>query len=74
VEAGAWREPAVFGFIRDFGGIPEDEMRRVFNMGVGFCAVVRLEDVEKGLAVLGEAGCEAAEMGTVVEDGVVEFV
>jgi phosphoribosylformylglycinamidine cyclo-ligase len=74
VEAGAWREPAVFGFIRDFGGIPEDEMRRVFNMGVGFCAVVRSEDVEKGLAVLGEAGCEAAEMGTVVEDGVVEFV
>ncbi len=70
----SWREPPVFGFIRDLGGIPEDEMRRVFNMGVGFCAVVKSEDAEKGLTALRESGCEAVEIGTVVEGGGVEFV
>ncbi len=74
VEIGSWKEPAVFGFIRGVSGIPEDEMRRVFNLGVGYCVVVRSEDAGKGLAALGEAGCEAAEIGAVVEGGVVEFV
>lgn len=74
VEAASWTEPAVFGFIRDVGDIPEDEMRRVFNLGVGFCAVVRAEDAEKGLAALREAGCGVVEIGAVVEGGGVEFV
>ena len=37
----SWVEPAVFGWLRDLGGVAEPEMRRVFNMGVGFVLVVR---------------------------------
>ena len=74
IEAGSWQEPMVFGFIRDVGDVSEDEMRRVFNLGIGFCAVVRAEDAEAGLAVLGAAGCEAVRIGAVLESGGVEFV
>ncbi|CAN5647146.1 phosphoribosylformylglycinamidine cyclo-ligase [soil metagenome] len=74
VETGSWIEPPVFGFIRGVGGISENEMRRVFNLGVGYCVVVGAEDSETGLAALREAGCEAVEIGVVVEDGGVEFV
>lgn len=63
--ADSWPEPAVFGLIRSVGGVPEAEMRRVFNLGVGFCAVVAAEDAEKGLGVIRGAGCEAWRIGEV---------
>jgi phosphoribosylformylglycinamidine cyclo-ligase len=74
LDAGSWDEPAVFGLIRSLGGVSENEMRRVFNLGVGFCAVVPTEEVERGLEALSEAGCEAWHIGEVVEGGGVEFV
>jgi phosphoribosylformylglycinamidine cyclo-ligase len=40
VRAGAWDEPPVFGLLRRAGGVPEDDMRRTFNLGVGLIAVV----------------------------------
>ncbi|CAN5864279.1 phosphoribosylformylglycinamidine cyclo-ligase [soil metagenome] len=72
--AGSWDEAPVFGFIRETGGIQEDEMRRVFNLGVGFCAVVQAEDVDEGLGVLSESGCEAWIIGEVVDGEGVEIV
>ncbi len=71
--AGSWEEPAVFRLIRSLGGVREDEMRRVFNLGVGFCAVVPAERAEYGLDVLRGAGCEAWRIGEVVTEGGVEF-
>ena len=35
-----WTVPPIFRTIRDGGGIGEEEMRRVFNMGVGMALVV----------------------------------
>jgi len=37
---GAWDVPAVFSFLQEKGGIPEDEMFRTFNMGIGLLAIV----------------------------------
>ena len=73
VEAGSWREPGVFGLIRTLGNVPEDEMRRVFNVGVGLCAVVAPEDAERAVDTLAEAGCEAWNIGTVTEQTGVRF-
>jgi phosphoribosylformylglycinamidine cyclo-ligase len=78
IDASAWEELPVFGFIRSSGGLAEEEMRRVFNLGVGFCVVVPGEhdEVESALAVLWEAGCDARRIGEVVAEpaGGVEFV
>jgi len=73
IDAGSWDEPAVFGLMRSLVGVPDDEMRRVFNLGVGFCAVVASEEAERGLKVLRETGCEAWHIGEVVDRGGVEF-
>jgi phosphoribosylformylglycinamidine cyclo-ligase len=73
LDAGSWEEPAVFGLIRSLGGVPEDEMRSVFNLGVGFCAVVPPEGAEPGLGALRGEGCDAWRIGEVVEGGGVEF-
>ena len=75
--AGSWKEPAVFRLIRSLGDVPEDEMRRVFNLGVGFCAVVPAEGAQRGLDALRGAECEAWRIGEVVAQakpgGSVEF-
>jgi phosphoribosylformylglycinamidine cyclo-ligase len=73
LEVGSWREPSVFGWIRTLGNVPEDEMRRVFNLGVGFCAVVPSVEAERGLEALRGAGCAARRIGEVVEGEGVEF-
>ncbi|MDP8949295.1 MAG: phosphoribosylformylglycinamidine cyclo-ligase [Actinomycetota bacterium] len=70
---GLWEEPAVFGIIRSLGGVAEEEMRRVFNLGVGFCAVVPEGEAEKALTVVRDAGCDARRIGEVVEGEGVEF-
>jgi phosphoribosylformylglycinamidine cyclo-ligase len=74
LDAGSWAEPAVFGLIRSLGGVPESEMRSVFNLGVGFCAVVPSEEAAAGLEALHKAGCDAWRIGEVTEAGGVEFV
>ena len=73
LDASAWEEPAVFDLIRKLGNVPEEEMRRVFNLGVGFCVVVREGDAEQALAAVHNTGCGAWCIGGVVERGGVRF-
>ena len=73
LDAASWDEPAVFGLIRGLGNIAEDEMRRVFNLGVGFCAVVAPDDAENGVEKLRASGCDARRIGTVVREPGVRF-
>jgi phosphoribosylformylglycinamidine cyclo-ligase len=69
----SWDEPPVFALIRALGNVREGEMRRVFNLGIGFCAVVPTGEADKGLETLRGAGCAAWRIGEVVEGGGVEF-
>jgi phosphoribosylformylglycinamidine cyclo-ligase len=39
IDWGSWRRPPVFDWLTE-QGIDEDEQRRVFNVGIGMCAVV----------------------------------
>ena len=41
----AWERPELFNKIQVAGDITEEEMRNVFNLGIGFCLVVPLEVV-----------------------------
>jgi phosphoribosylformylglycinamidine cyclo-ligase len=47
----AWERPPVFAWLAGHG-VAEDELRRVFNVGVGMCAVVR--EAPAGATVIGE--------------------
>jgi phosphoribosylformylglycinamidine cyclo-ligase len=43
----AWERPPVFAWLTE-QGVSEDEQRRVFNVGIGMCAVVPAADAEAG--------------------------
>jgi phosphoribosylformylglycinamidine cyclo-ligase len=46
VDAGSWPWPAVFRTLTRAGKVSIDEMRRVFNLGVGMIAIVARDDVD----------------------------
>jgi phosphoribosylformylglycinamidine cyclo-ligase len=58
IDLDAWRLPPVFAWLRDAGGIGDQEMLRTFNCGIGMVAVVaagRAGEVARLLAGAGEA-------------------
>ena len=65
----AWPVPEVFGLIARAGGVSEAEMRRVFNMGLGFVVVVGAADASRALAL----APGALLVGEVVEGAGVEL-
>lgn len=52
VDPQAWERPAVFGWLAA-NGVAEDELRRVFNLGIGYCAVLPAADVTPEELVIG---------------------
>ena len=52
VEWGAWPEPVIFDIIRKEGGVPEEDMRRTFNLGVGLVVIVARTSVDRIMADL----------------------
>jgi phosphoribosylformylglycinamidine cyclo-ligase len=44
--------PPIFELIRERGGVSDEEMREVFNMGCGFCCVVASDDESAALELL----------------------
>ena len=40
VQKGSWEMPKVFPWLQKLGGVPDEEMFRVFNMGIGLVIVV----------------------------------
>lgn len=48
IDSGAWERPAVFSLLTE-RGVPEPEMLRTFNLGVGFCLIVDEEAVDRVL-------------------------
>jgi len=69
VDRGTWRPPAIFGLLAAHGGIGQDEMERVFNLGVGMVAVVAAHDAGRALDLLNRLGVPAWRAGEVTSDG-----
>jgi phosphoribosylformylglycinamidine cyclo-ligase len=63
LDRSAWEVPRVFGEIQRRGGVDDEEMARVFNLGLGMVVVVPPDDVGRTLALLAESGVGAAEVG-----------
>lgn len=60
--------PPIFALIERLGGVSRAEMYEVYNMGVGFCAMVSAADADRALAVVARHGRAASVIGRVVAD------
>ncbi|HXV85985.1 MAG TPA: phosphoribosylformylglycinamidine cyclo-ligase [Gemmatimonadales bacterium] len=66
VERGSWPVPALFRVLGDAGHVDQDEMYRVFNMGLGMIAVVPPAREARVRAAAAEAGVDTWMVGEVV--------
>ena len=66
IDLGTWERPGVFTWLASLG-VEEDEMRRVFNLGLGFAAVVAADDADLAIRALERGGERAWVAGHVVE-------
>jgi len=60
--------PPIFSVIQQHGQIPDAEMFRVYNMGVGFCVVVAACDAARVAAIAAAHGKAAQIVGYAVAD------
>ena len=65
IDLGSWKVPPIFDMIARLGKVETSEMLRVFNMGLGFVAVVRQQDAAKAVELLNNAGEKAAVVGRI---------
>ena len=60
----SWSVPRLYRWLQKKGDVPDSEMFRVFNMGVGLLVVVSPEQAE---TILGDGKSEFFPIGRVVE-------
>ncbi len=56
IDASSWEVPSLFRTLQEAGGVEEEEMRRVFNMGVGMIVACAPGEADAVVALLEGAG------------------
>ena len=64
VDYNSWRLPIIFQDIMTAGEIPEEEMKKVFNLGIGYCLVVPEEVVDDVQSMIGLQSCVIGDIIT----------
>jgi len=67
VELGTWPVQPIFQHLQQLGSIPQDEMMRTFNMGIGMILVVPPKKFKKVQTVLERTGEKGFTIGRIVK-------
>ena len=67
IDRGSWPVPPVFSWLQQLGDVDDDEMYRVFNMGIGLVLVVSPFYAESIQQQLATCGLESWLIGRVIE-------
>ena len=66
VDYNAWPLPEIFKTIQLAGNVDEEEMKRVFNLGIGYCIVVPANRSEFAMDVIRDEGIECWTIGEIM--------
>jgi phosphoribosylformylglycinamidine cyclo-ligase len=67
LDANAWEPNPIFRFLQRKGGISSEEMDRVFNMGIGYCLIVRPTFANAIMEKLQRFGEQPTIIGTITK-------
>lgn len=65
LDPGAWRRGGVWDWIQSTGNIPDVEMHRTFNCGIGMTLQVASADADRAMTALAAAGEQARVIGEI---------
>lgn len=60
--------PPIFSLIKKLGDVSDEEMFKVYNMGIGFCVVVSKNDANRVISIIQKHKKHACLLGHVVSD------
>jgi phosphoribosylformylglycinamidine cyclo-ligase len=66
LDPASWERPALFRMIQERGKVPEEDMLRTFNLGVGFVVVARPDQAAGVVAELRGHGEACWQLGEIV--------
>ena len=70
IDRRSWKPLPIFGWLQAQGGVPEDDMLRTFNMGIGLIVVCAPEHEGDLLRAIADNGApEAVRIGTIGDGG-----
>ncbi len=61
----SWERPPIFSLIKNLGNVPEDDMRKTFNLGIGYVFVIDEKDSLRAIQILKENKFEAYKIGRI---------
>jgi phosphoribosylformylglycinamidine cyclo-ligase len=67
IEYGSWPVLPIFTHLQKIGNVPQDDMMRTFNMGVGMLLVIPAKKFKKAEGVLDRAGEKYYTVGRIVK-------
>ena len=67
IEVGSWPVLPIFEHLQQLGNVPQDEMLRTFNMGLGMLLVIPSKKFKKAQSVLERAGEKAYTVGRIIK-------
>ena len=68
VDRSTWEIPAIFRLVEELGGVPQADLERTLNLGVGMIAVVDSSVADAAVARLNDRGLSSWILGTVQKD------
>ena len=65
VDWDSWDRPSIFKLIQETGNVPEEDMRRTFNLGIGLVTVISERSLKRVNQIAEELGEEPIQIGRV---------
>ena len=66
IDPESWERPELFDWIQSQGNVDEEEMRRIFNCGIGMVALTRAKDAETLAQGIQSTGLDTRIIGEIV--------
>ena len=71
VDYNSWKMPDIFSKIMLAGEIPEEEMKSVFNLGIGYCLVTPPDRVDSIQDYIFNNGLQSWVIGDIIQEGMI---
>jgi phosphoribosylformylglycinamidine cyclo-ligase len=65
----SWHVPEIFNIIKELGNIPQVDMKKTFNMGIGYILIIPKGEAQAAVILLKQAGYPAFEIGSTEKGG-----
>ena len=69
IDRASWELPPLFSYLQNVGDVPNEDLERTFNCGVGMVILAPAKSVTATLALLRRQGHQAWELGEVAPSG-----